>query len=149
MGIKWHWGIGVTVFYSVFVLLVISFLFFSFGMKTDLVEDEYYEKSLKYDEVIEKTNRSNRLKMNIAAEYINGVVLVTYPGIGTGNEISGQIKFYRPSDSGKDFIIDIKTDTSRKQLIDVTKRDKGLWVMKFDWKSGDSSYYFEENLNIN
>lgn len=148
MGIKWHWGVGITVFYSVFVLLVISFLFFSFGMKTDLVEDEYYEKSLKYDEVIEKTNRSNRLEKNILAEYINGAVLVTFPGIGSGNKISGQIKFYRPSDAGKDFTIDIITDTSRKQLIDVARRDKGQWVMKFDWKSGDSAYYYEKKISF-
>ncbi len=79
MGIKWHWGFGITVVYSVFVLLVIGFLFFSFGMKTDLVEDEYYEKSLKYDEVIEKKLRSERLGSEINVQYINGALVVTYP----------------------------------------------------------------------
>jgi hypothetical protein len=148
MGIKWHWGVGITIVYSIFVLLVVTFLFYSFGMKTDLVEDGYYEKSLKYDEIIEKTNRSNRLEKNIGIEYINGVLLVNYPRLKNVSGVTGNILFYRPSDSGKDFEVAVKTDSSFKQLIDVSKREKGLWVMKFDWKSGDSSYYIEKNINF-
>ncbi len=148
MGIKWHWGFGITVVYSVFVLLVIGFLFFSFGMKTDLVEDEYYEKSLKYDEVIEKKLRSERLGSEINVQYINGALVVTYPNAAQKSKISGSIKFYRPSDVNKDFSIEITTDSAGKQLIDVSRREPGLWVMKFDWKSGDSSYYDEKNINL-
>lgn len=149
MGIKWNWGVGITIVYSIFVLLVITFLFYSFSMKTDLVEDGYYEKSLKYDEVIDKVNRSNRLVQNIEISYNNGFILINYPKIDANHRIKGNIKFYRTSDVAKDFDVLIEADTAYKQLIDVSIRDKGLWVMKFDWKSGDSSYYCEKNISFN
>jgi hypothetical protein len=61
MKIKFNWGIGITIFISAFILLNIIFIIFASGQKVDLVTEKYYEKELKYQEVIDKKINSNSL----------------------------------------------------------------------------------------
>jgi hypothetical protein len=60
-----NWGHKITLAFSAFVLLMFTLVYKS--MKTDfqLVTKEYYKDELAYQQVIDGTNRANKLKGNV------------------------------------------------------------------------------------
>jgi hypothetical protein len=60
----------------------------------------------------------------------------------------GFVLFYRPSDPEKDFSVPLQLNDSIQQVFDISKMDKGRWMIKIDWFMGGKEYYFEEGVVI-
>jgi hypothetical protein len=143
---KWHWGKGIAVTYIVFVIVVVIHVIVFINLKVELVTDNYYEKELNYQEQINKINNAKSLKQGIKLEQYEKSIKLIFPKIISNGTIKGEIYFYKPSDSGKDFIIPIQTDENYSQLIKTDTLTKGLWKIKIDWEAGGIQYYNEEIL---
>lgn len=143
---KWNWGTGIAIFLVLFVLSLIAFILFTLTIKYDLVESNYYDKDLKYQEHIEKAKRFALLKEKPTIQSKNGFVFINFPASYKSNGFKGDILFYRPSDKNLDFKvnIDIKNDTV--QVVDISNKAKGLWILKFNLSMNDNSYYFEDEI---
>lgn len=102
---KWNWGTGIFVTYTVFVIIVVIHVIFFMNQKVELVTDNYYEKELKYQEQIDKINNTNSLKDELKLEQDAKSIRLLFPGLYTNGILKGEIYFYKPSDSGKDFMI--------------------------------------------
>ena len=55
------WAVGITLLYSTFVVIMISFLIFTRFQKVNLVSEDYYEKGLQYQQQIEALRRTQAL----------------------------------------------------------------------------------------
>lgn len=146
LNIKWNWGTGIAIFLILFILSLISFILFTLTIKYDLVEANYYDKDLKYQEQIDKQKRFENLqdKPIIFAE--NGYVIIKYPETFNSGEVNGEILFYRPSDKNLDFKYKLDISKENKQMIDMTNKAKGIWIVKVNWSVNAISYYFEEEI---
>ena len=147
MKIKFNWGVGITIFISAFILLNIIFIIFASGQKVDLVTEKYYEKELKYQEVIDKKINSNSLTEELNIDFDNENLYLKFPSQFSDKEINGKIFFYRPSDSFKDFSIDINTDEN-KQVIPITNIQKGSWVVQVEWNIKDKYFFDEKRIYV-
>ena len=106
---KLSWGKGIFAAYAIFMVIVLGTVAFTTTVDVDLVADDYYEQELKYQDEIDKKNRTNNLTEQIEIILEKENLKLTYPKLIAGN-ISGKINFYRPSDQKLDFAVDIKTD---------------------------------------
>jgi nitrogen fixation protein FixH len=148
MSMKFNWGTGIFIVLALFFLAIIAFYIYITNLDINLVEDNYYEKELAFQERIDKLNNTQSLsgKINITKE--TGVIIIQFPEIDPGLSPEGSVLFYRPSDPKKDFTLTLQLDDSLRQAFDISKLDPGRWLLKLDWKMGGKEYYFEEGIFI-
>ena len=145
---KFNWGTGIFIFLVLFILGIIAFYVYITNLDIKLVEDNYYEKELAYQQKIDKINNTASLGSGIEIIQDTGILVIQFPSIDPGLKPEGSVWFYRPSDPEKDFTVALQLNDSLQQVFDISKMDKGRWVIKLDWFMGEKEYYFEEGVVI-
>ena len=145
---KFNWGTGIFTVIVIFLLAVVAFYFYITNMDINLVEDNYYEKELAYQERIDKINNTSGLPGKIEIMQERNILAIQFPKADPSVIHEGNVLFYRPSDPLKDFSVPLQLDDSLRQAFDITNIAKGRWIIKIDWKMADKEFYFEESLNI-
>jgi len=140
---KFSWGTGIFIAYTVFVIVILTFVYVMMNKSVDLVAENYYDKEIKYQEQINKINNTERLKEKLAFQYSNGQIELDFPKLGA---VNGDISFYRPSDPGEDFKVHIKADQNNKQVINAVSLQKGFWKIQIDWSVNGVPYFNEESI---
>lgn len=138
-----HWGHYIAIFYTFFVLVVITALIASFQVDRSLVIDDYYAKDIAYQEHFDK--KKNLIKSGICMILHNDHTGILKIQFDKTHDIAGSIRFYRPSDKSLDFEVALK-NTSLD--FNTTLIAKGKWVIKVDWTTGGKDYYKEEMIFI-
>ncbi|HEY7751846.1 MAG TPA: FixH family protein, partial [Ignavibacteriaceae bacterium] len=108
-----------------------------------------YEKDLKYQNQIDKLNRTAALEENVEIKFDGSAVEIIFPESFQNKRISGEVYFYRPSERKKDFKIPLTLTPDLKQIIPVTRIDKGFWRIKLNWNMEGKEYYNERAITIN
>lgn len=141
------WGTRIAILYIGFVALIGVMIALSMGQKVELVSEDYYDKELVFQNKIDEMNNANALSEKISHTFSNDYFLIQFPK-ENGQNVSGQILFFRPSDLSKDLKIDIKLDSLSKQQIALDKLSKGMYKMKISWNANNTPYYAEETIVI-
>jgi hypothetical protein len=145
---KFNWGTGIFIVIALFFVAIIAFFIYINQLDINLVEDNYYEKELAYQQKIDKIDNTSSLAGKISLAQEPGVMIIRFPAIGKELKPEGTVLFYRPSDPKKDFTIPLQLNDSLQQIIGVSGIDPGRWTIKIDWKMGGKDYYFEEGIII-
>jgi nitrogen fixation protein FixH len=138
---NFNWGHGIALFYVLFVGALLTALISSFGVDHALVVEDYYNQDLNYQKQYEKMENTQTLNnanikydistQELKIEFLNGVPAMA------------NVLFYRPSDSSKDFKLDLGEQFN---IMSTSSMVKGKWVIKLDWKEGDKNYYLEKDV---
>jgi len=112
----------------------------------ELVTDNYYEKTLVYQDEINKLERSAELSEKINLVYSDKVLRIKFPKELTKSIKLGEIYFYRPSNVSLDFKLPLILDTSGTQSVNVEKIADGLWNVNLKWQINGKDYKFEKKL---
>lgn len=142
--IKLNWGHYIAIFYTFFVVVLMTALIASFGVDRSLVVDDYYAKDLAYQSHFNKkdnqlnTNNVLKLKHDLTSE----VIMLDF---GTEAAASGTVTFYRPSDKSLDFTTSIDNNIMSINTADIAP---GKWWIKVDWKVDGVAYYKEQEVFI-
>jgi hypothetical protein len=143
---KFNWGVGVFVLYSLFVLLILGLVYKSFNTKVDLVTEDYYQQELKYQDKIDQKKNVDDLEQGIIYEVSGPTVFFTFP---PGQESAeGTILVYRPSNKNYDKTFDIKLDENGKMALTMEKSPIGLYRLKINWTHNSIDYYTEEDIYL-
>jgi nitrogen fixation protein FixH len=143
------WGIGVAVLYGSFALFILAIVAFASLQHFDLVEDHYYEKSLDYQDQIDRINRTDALAERPTLQFDRGnreVVLSFPPSLAKG-AVTGTIVLYRPSGAVMDVSVPIALDNS-SQRISAGQLPDGFWKAKLTWKEAGVEYYLETSFFV-
>ena len=141
-----NWGLWLTVFIVLFIIGNIVVLVVISSERFDLVEENYYENELKYQEKIDKISRTQKLKEQIAISKNDDKLIINYPDDFSGKTVEGKIFFYRPSDKRLDFVRTIKINKYNKQEIKDNNIARGVWVIKVDLEVDGKGYYSEQEI---
>jgi hypothetical protein len=137
----WQWPVGIIVAYLIFIGATLTFVFTSFGVKWDLVTDDYYAKTLVHQKKIESESNALSLAQPLSWRFEQGDILISYPEELLESGIVGTITMYRPSDVNLDFALPISVDADGTQRIGSSAMRKGFWRMDVAWTSGDKEYF--------
>jgi len=144
---KISWGTGIVIAIVVFMVITVATVIFMMNQDVDLVSEDYYEKGIKYQQQIDKENRSQNLKENVKMEWTGNMFEISFPEEYDSQSITGEILFYRPSDSKKDFKLPLSL-TDRNQVIPVSGLQKGLWRVQLNWSLNNKDNYYSETSFI-
>lgn len=145
---EWKWPLGIFLGYMIFVTSTLGFVFFTFTQKTDLVVENYYEKTLKYQDHINKAQNALDLEIPFRFELKGREMDLVFPIEILTEQINGEIVFYRPSDSALDRMLPIQVNQEGHQLISLADFQSGAWKMQVLWESAGVEYFTESNFFI-
>jgi len=143
-----NWGKKIALVYTGFVMMILTMVFMALQHKVELVTENYYEQELKFQEKIDKINRSNQLKNPLTVNFINGVLLVGFPRQVSDGSVRGTISVYSPVKKSNDRIYEITELQNFRQQIDLHGLPSGLYKIQIDWNADNVSYYNEKTINI-
>jgi len=148
MKFKFDWGAGVVAIIVGIVLFTSTLVLIATRQNFALVDKDYYERGVTYDQQIDKVENTNALIEKISFRQENNQLVVVFPPEIGKKKVQGSIHFYSPANKSNDFLTAIKTDANFHQAINTERLVKGRYVIKVDWKTGSKSYYQEETINI-
>jgi hypothetical protein len=147
--IKLNWGTGIVISIVIFIVITIVTVVIFMNQDVDLVTDNYYEKTLVYQDVIDIQKRTNTLDEDIKITSANSFINISFPKSFLKDISSGEIYFYRPSDSKKDFIIPLHLNVEGSQLLSSSEMIKGLWKISVNWTMNNLEYQTSKSIFIN
>ena len=147
---KRGWGTGIALLFGSFAVFILILVGFASLQKFHLVEKDYYNKELNYQETIDKSSRASQNPDGVIVDYeqLSKILFLTFPGDEKSGVIDGEITFFRPSDEALDFILPVKPDENNIQTVSTGKMAAGLWKVKIDWSIDTTEFYFEDILVI-
>jgi hypothetical protein len=146
--IRFNWGTGITISIIVFMIIIIVITTIFMNQRVDLVTDNYYEKTLTYQDQINTYKRTAGLDGKVSLKYGDNTLALSFPRTYFRKVDNGQLYFYRPSDSRKDFIIPIQLDEKGSQTLNTYKVEKGYWKIEIRWTMNNENYSSEESVLI-
>ena len=148
MKIKISWGTGIVMVFAIFMGGTISTAVYLMNQDVNLVADDYYDQELKYQQQIDRMERTSRLETKQIVSFDGSIVSINIPTSVLSEKLTGEIYFYRPSDSKSDIKIPLIIDTSGVQLIPVKRLEKGYWKIKVSWLSKGKGYFSEDRILV-
>jgi hypothetical protein len=143
ISLKWNWGTGIALVYSVFAISIILLVVYSFSKKIDLVTPDYYAKELKYQHQIDKINAAKNLPEAARWNVTPQSITISFPAEFDASQISGVITLFKPSNDLSDKSFKISLNSENVQIIPTSNLENGMYKMKLDWKLADDEYYQE------
>ena len=142
-----NWGTGIVIGIVVFVVISITMTVIFMTQDVSLVSDNYYEKSLSYQDEIDKQSRTNSLNEQVKINFNGEIITISIPSDYISKDISGEIFFYRPSNPKLDFVLLLQL-VEGNQNIPVERLEKGFWRIKLNWTMDGNGYYNERAITI-
>lgn len=137
-----NWGLKIVIGLGAFMIFIVAAGVYMVSHDSDsLVDNDYYEKSLAYDEVyLSKENLENDDAKPII-KVSNDTLFIHF--VHADNH--GELQFKRPSDGKLDVTLPFATKTNNLQL-PVSTFTKGSWDLDVNWKSNSKSYLSSHHL---
>ncbi len=145
---KFHWGWGIAIAYTTFVVVMVTLVIKSKSVDHALVAEDYYAQDLAYQQHYDKLANAASLKedLKIFADREGQTVVLRFP-VELG-EPSGRVIFFRPSDKRLDKAFDIRVDAQGEMRVPMATLARGFWRVKVDWQAGGKAYYKEVALML-
>lgn len=135
-----NWGNGIILVYSFFVLGIGYLVYRSTQTEFDLVEDDYYQKELEYQNDIDEYNRA--IQMNIAVDLVSTETSIIANLYGFNGEISaGEVWFYSPTSKSNDKKYKLNAKSGNVWAFPVKDFNHGKYEVKIHWKDSKGKGY--------
>jgi hypothetical protein len=144
-----NWGTGIVSSIIIFLLLSLAMVIHFMNQRVDLVTDNYYEKTLIYQNNINEAKRSSEIDKAFVLEYAGNQLKLVFPDSIASKLSDAELYFYRPSDSNLDFKTPIQVDKKGELVLDVSKINRGYWKVQMKWLMNKESYLVERTVIIN
>lgn len=148
MKIKFNWGTGIVVAMMVMVTGILVLVSVAVRQDFDLVDADYYQKSVNYQQHIEKVKNTETLEEKIRIELSADSLKLQFPNLTNYEEYSGKIQFYSPVEKSRDLTFDVQPKSDYTQSVSLKNLEKGRYQVKIDWQANNVSYYQEEDVTV-
>lgn len=148
MKIKFNWGTGIVIALIVMISGMITLVSIALRQDYDLVETDYYQKSVDYQKHIDKVKNTDALSEKVKFDQTADSLKLTFPQLSAIQDYSGEIHFYSPVEAKRDEVIKLKLDNKYSQGFSLKGLKNGRYTVKIDWASGKASYYQEQGIVV-
>ncbi len=139
---KFTWAHGLMVALGSFMIFISSLVFFA-GNMGEMVEDNYYEKTVHYQDDIDAVKRTQSL--NQKPELIsqaNGYLIRFHEQPETG-----EVWFLRSNNSEEDIKQPLKLNARKEQLLHAADLNDGEYEVSLRWKQNGENYLIKQTVN--
>ncbi|HEY0872074.1 MAG TPA: FixH family protein [Vicinamibacterales bacterium] len=138
-----NWGTGIALVYGVFAASTVGFVAFAMHQPVDLVSEDYYGQSLRYDERRMALENAAALGPNLVTAAADGrIVTIAFPQ-DQARGTTGTARLYRPSDSSADRTVPLALDAGGRQQLSLEDLPPGRWIVQVTWSREGRTFYRE------
>jgi nitrogen fixation protein FixH len=142
-----NWGHKIAFLYTAFVVGMLFMAYKSSQQKFDLVQTDYYAAELKYQEVIDASQRSKALGGKLIIKVEKDSVKILLPIIFNGSKVKGKLHLYYPADQEQDQHLDFETVNGVVAFKSLGQK-KGYYKVKLDLLQAGIAYYYEQKIEL-
>ncbi len=143
-----NWGNKLLLTFLAFGAMISYLVYRAVTTNFELVDKEYYKKELRYQQVIDASNRTIALSSPTQLQQTDQTISLVLPTEMKNKTIEGEVFFYCAYDSRKDRRIALNTGSEAIQVINKSMVEPGSYTVKISWTSGESNYYSEKSITI-
>ena len=144
-----NWGNRLLITFVVFGAGISYLVYRSMHTNFELVEKDYYKSELRYQDVIDGSNRANALNGTVSLQQADNGIILQMPGEMVNQVISGTILFYCDYDETRDRKFALQTNPDGSQVFEKGRVIPGNYIVKVSWNTNGKNYYTEKAIRIN
>ncbi len=144
---KFNWGTGILIFLILFLSACAVFIVFAMRQDVNLVHKDYYEQGVDYSRQMEVNARSVEFKEAIQSGTDETSLWVDFEATLAVSIDSGNLLFFRPSNSRLDLIMPFKKIDSRL-IIPKSELFPGRYILKITWYVEQVKYEVDKTIFI-
>ena len=144
------WPLAIIAYFIGFMTFTVLIVGYLSHQKMDLVRGDYYDDEIRYQEQLDRLNRTEGIKDQVSVGYdrARDSITVKLPPAEAQMKIDGRIRLYRPSDESLDQEITLALNTDGTQTVDAKPLRAGLWKVRVYWSVNGQDYYFTDSVII-
>lgn len=143
-----NFGVKITILYLSFVGMILTLVFMCYNQNVELVSKDYYAQELKFQDKIDAIHNEKSLEKSISHVISGKEILLTIDPSLNAADFSGNINFFRPSDSSKDVKLKMNF-VDNQQSVNTSALIHGVYKMQLSWVSNGKHYFKEDVIFIN
>ena len=148
MKIKFNWGTGIVLAMIVMIGGMIFLVSIALRQDYDLVENDYYQKSVEYQKHIDEVRNTEALAEKVRFDQTEDSLKLTFPALASVQDFSGEIYFYSPVEEKRDETVKLKLNSQFIQAIGLKNLRNGRYIVKLNWAANKKSYYQEQEITV-
>lgn len=144
------WPCSIIAFFAVLVASLAAFVVFAARNRMELVRPDYYEEEIRFQEQLDRLNRTRALhaEVEIAYDPAPGEITIVLPRAHLSRSVSGRIELYRPSDASLDRTLPLTVDADGRQRVDAKRLRAGLWKVRVLWSTERQEFFFDRSIVV-
>ena len=143
-----NWGHKLTIAIVVFVSWMAYMVYRCVATDFQLVEKDYYRNELRYQDVIDATQRTDRLNSQVKISRQTDKIVLQLPSEMKGQQVNGKVWFYCAYDENLDKKIELNINGNGVQELEIAAFKPGRYTVKIEWICNDVLYFREQKLTI-
>ena len=142
---KIHWGYKIMIVYLFFVVGIVVLVIKSTMQKFELVQPDYYADELKYQTVIDASQRAKNFQVELNVQKQAGKLNIMLPKEFSNKKVTGKAHLYYAADIQKDIVKKFETNNGAF-TIETFSTTKGNYTLKLEVMKEGVSYYYEQKI---
>ena len=143
-----NWGNKLLLTFIVFGAGMTYLVYRSVSTNYELVEKDYYNQELRYQQVIDGSRLANQLSAPVRIEQTTEGIMLELPEEMKNKTISVKIWFYCAYDQNKDKKFSLQTNPEGKQVFQSAAIAPGNYTVKINWSNEGKNYFSEKSLTV-
>ncbi len=143
-----YWPLGIFITFGLFFAGMATVVGIASTHREDLVNQNYYEQELKYQEHIDGAGRAQAAGAAITSDAVTGKIIVAVPRAHLAQKLSGTVTFYRANDPTLDREFPLAPQADGTQTFETAKLTAGPWQVRAAWTANGLSYFVEEKVVV-
>ena len=131
--------------YSFFVVGMLFLVIKSTMQKFELVQPDYYADELKYQTVIDASQRAKNFQVELNVQKQTGKLNIMLPKEFSNKRVTGKAHLYYAADIQKDIVKKFETNNGTF-TIETFSTTKGNYTLKLEVMKEGVSYYYEQKI---
>jgi hypothetical protein len=142
------WPRAIIGAFVVFILGTAGLIVLACSQRIELVSSDYYEREIKFQNQIDRLERTRLLGKQASISYDAqlSALTVSLPPDQVSKNLTGHISLYRPSAAGLDRQVPLQPAPDGVQRLDTSGLMPGLWKVRVFWNSGPEEYLMDQQF---
>ncbi len=144
------WPYAIVGWFAIFISALVAWMVFAVRQNLDLVRPDYYEQEIRFQEQLDRLNRTAAVSSEMAVQYepATSAVTLRLPAAHLAQHPMGRIQFYRAADAALDCEVPLAMAADGVQRLSVRALRVGPWKMRVTWSVGSTEYFLEKTFII-
>jgi nitrogen fixation protein FixH len=143
-----NWGYKLMFVFIAFAIFMGTLVYKCMRSPALLVSTNYYKDELKYQQVIDGSEKANTLSSAIKVNIQNDTVVLQLPAEMKRHSTKGEIWFYCVANGHNDRKARLCTNEDGRQQFALSMFNTGRYIAKVDWEADGTKYYSEKEIII-